>query len=317
MVVLTKLKKDDFSKILGNFSIGKYKSHKHILWALGNTVYILKTTKGKFILKIYEDSDPKFIDFQIKIMKLMERERLPSPKLMKTNENKVLLVFNNHRIVIQEFIEGKEPKKFTNKLIKDIAKKQGKMNNLLRRIKLQGKYTWGIDYQFNPLKFNVLKYKDFNIIEENKKLRKDLKQIKKQNLRRGIIHGDFHGVNLLVDKDKLKAIIDWDDSHEDFIVQEVSNFICSSFINKEGEVNYKKVKLYLRTFEEYFKLNSDEKKAIYFFIKHRLQGIISWHIIQLRKHKDLSDSIVVSIRENIEKYKNFSKIKLEDFLDHL
>jgi homoserine kinase type II len=314
MAILTKLEKDDFARILENFSIGKYKLHKHISWALGNTVYILKTTRGNFILKIYENSDPKFIDFQIKIMKLMEKERLPSPKIIGTKNGKSLLIFNNHRIVIQEFVEGREPKRFADGLIKDIATKQGKMNNVLRRIKLQEKYTWGINYQFKPLNFDVSKYKDFDIIKENRKIRNDLKQIKRQNLRRSVIHGDFHGVNLLVGKNKLKAIIDWDDAHEDFIVQEVSNFICGTFVNEKGEVNYEKIKLYLRTFEKYLKLNADEKEAIYFFIKHRLQGIISWHIIQLRKHKDMEKSILKSIRENIEKYRNFSKIKVEDFL---
>ena len=232
MAILTKFEKEDFAKILENFSIGKYKSHKHISWALGNTVYILITTRGKFILKIYENSDPKFINFQIKIMKLMEKENLPLPKIIETNEGKSLLIFNNHKIVIQEFVEGREPKRFTDELIRDIARKQSKMNKALRRIKLQAKYTWGVNYQFKPLNFDVSTYKNFNIIEENKKLRDELKQIKKQNLRRSVIHGDFHGVNLLVEKNKLKAIIDWDDTHEDFIVQEVSNFIAHTFIKQ-------------------------------------------------------------------------------------
>ena len=100
MAVLTKFEKEDFAKILENFSIGKYKSHKHISWALGNTVYILRTTRGKFILKIYENSDPKFIDFQIKIMQLMEKEKLPSPKIMETTKGKSLLIFNNQPIVV-------------------------------------------------------------------------------------------------------------------------------------------------------------------------------------------------------------------------
>jgi len=313
MAILTKLEKEDFAKILENFSIGKYKSHKHISWALGNTVYILRTTRGKFILKIYENSDPRFIDFQIKIMQLMEKEKLPSPKIMETTKCKSLLIFNNRRIVIQEFVEGREPKRFADNLIKDIAKKQGKMNNALKRIKLQGKYTWGINYQFKPLNFDVSKYKDFDIIEENKKLRNDLKQIKKQNLRRSVIHGDFHGANLLVEKNKLKAIIDWDDAHEDFIVQEVSNFIAHTFI-EQTTIKKSQLKLYLKEYEKNLKLNKDEKEAIYFFIKHRCLGAISWSIVQLRQHKDRAKHIEKFINKIIVRYRNFSKIKVEDFL---
>jgi Ser/Thr protein kinase RdoA (MazF antagonist) len=246
-------------------------------------------------------------------MRLMQKEKLPSPKIMETTDGKSLLIFNNHRIVIQKFVEGGEPKKFADELIKDIAKKQGKMNNALKRIKLQGKYTWGINYQFKPLNFDVSKYKDFDIIEENKKLRDDLKQIKRQNLRRSVIHGDFHGANLLVEKNKLKAIIDWDDAHEDFIVQEVSNFIAHTFI-EQTTIKKRQLKLYLKEYEKNLKLNKDEKEAIYFFIKHRWLGAISWHIVQLRQHKDRAKHIEKFINKTIVRYRNFSKIKVEDFL---
>ena len=304
MVILTKLKKEDFAKILENFSIGKYKSHKHISLSLENTVYMLRTSRGKFLLKIYEVSDLKFIRFQIKIMKLMEKEKLPLPKIIETNEGKLLLIFNDHKLVIQEFIKGREPKKFSDELIKDIARKQGEMNKPLKRITLQGKYTWGKNYQFKPLGFDVAKYKDFDILEENKKLRKELKHIKRQNLRRSVIHGDMHGPNLLVEKNKLKAIIDWDDAHEDFIVQEVSNFIAHTFIGKKT-IKTRQLKLYLREYEKNLKLNKDEKEAIYFFIKHRWLSAIAWHVVQLRQHKDLAKSIEKFINETIVRYRNF------------
>ncbi|MHA1829186.1 MAG: hypothetical protein ACTSX6_11135 [Candidatus Heimdallarchaeaceae archaeon] len=58
---ITDLSKKDFENILENYNIGKYNSSKHIPWALENTVYILKTTKGKFVLKVFEESDIKFM----------------------------------------------------------------------------------------------------------------------------------------------------------------------------------------------------------------------------------------------------------------
>ena len=116
---------------------------------------------------------------------------------------------------------------------------------------------------------------------------------------------------------KLNAIIDLDDAHEDFVVQEISNFITMSFIDKRGRVDYGNTKLYLGYFEKYFKLNASEREAIYFFIKHRFQGIISWHIVQMKKHADQRKHLKKTINEWIKRYENFSKISPKEFLEKI
>ncbi len=313
MAILTNLKKEDFNKILNNYNLDKYKSHKHLPQALGNTVYLLKTTKNKFILKIFEKSDPKFIQFQIKVMKLFENSKLPSPKIIPTKNNKSLLIYNENRIMIQEFVEGKTPKTFSNALIKNIAQAQGKMNTSLLKLELKGEYTWGKDYQFSPIEFGAYSFGNFNIKNENKLFLKELKNLNKNKLKRSIIHGDFHSANMLVKKDKVVTIIDLDDIHEDFLVQEVSNFIAHTFIGLKS-IKKDQMEIYIREYEKHVKLNEEEKKAIYFFIKHRFLSVIGWHLQQLKKHMDQKESIEKIVIEHIKLYKSFSKISLNDFI---
>ncbi|MBT3397624.1 phosphotransferase [archaeon] len=316
MAILTKLQNKDFEEILENYKIGEHKSHKHLPWALGNTVYLLKTTRGKFILKIFENAKKDFIEFQLKIMQLMEKEKLPSPRVMMCNDGP-LLIFNKKKIVIQKFVEGKPAKRFTRKLIEDIAEKHGRLNRALMKMGLEGKHTWKKDYQFKPLMFDVIRHEGFEILKENKKLREELKQINKKKLRRSVVHGDFNRGNLLVKNQKLNAIIDLDDAHEDFVVQEISNFITMSFIDWKGRVDYGKIKLYLKGFEKYFKLNPSEREAIYFFIKHRFQGIIGWHVSQLKKHSDMEKRLRKAVKKWIRKYEMFCETLAEEFSEGL
>jgi Ser/Thr protein kinase RdoA (MazF antagonist) len=49
---LNQLTKEDFRDVLENYEIGDYRDHKY-LFTGGNLVYKLKTTKGKYILKVY------------------------------------------------------------------------------------------------------------------------------------------------------------------------------------------------------------------------------------------------------------------------
>ncbi len=142
-MILTKLERGEFERILENYNIGRYRSHKHIWWALENTVYIIKTSKGRFILKIFERSDLDFIRYQVRIIDFLQNKKLPIPKIIKTKSDKNLLVYKNKKILIQKFIEGDEPNKINDKLTKDIGKSLGFLDKQLLKLKLQGEHTWG------------------------------------------------------------------------------------------------------------------------------------------------------------------------------
>ena len=65
MAEITKLKKNDFEDILSNYNIGQHKKHRFIFTG-GNTIYKLTTTKGDFLLKVYEQASLAFVKYQIK-----------------------------------------------------------------------------------------------------------------------------------------------------------------------------------------------------------------------------------------------------------
>ncbi|MBU2035960.1 hypothetical protein KKC36_00730, partial [Patescibacteria group bacterium] len=148
-MIQTKLKKKDFEEILSNYYIGEYKKSRHIPWALGNTVYILETSKGKFVLKIFENiQDLGYINYQIKIAYFLSKKKVSVPKIVKTKRATCILRYNKKKVLIQRFIEGKKPLKLSNDMIKDIAKKMSLMNKNLMKLKLTGKYVWKKDHEF-------------------------------------------------------------------------------------------------------------------------------------------------------------------------
>src|SRR5208283_3786115 len=106
-MVLTKFTKKDFDSILENYSIGNYKSH-YYLFTSGNTVFKLITSQGKFILKIFEHATIKFIENQNKLSDFLGERDVAIPKIIHTSSGKAILIYKKKRIVIQEFVEGKE-----------------------------------------------------------------------------------------------------------------------------------------------------------------------------------------------------------------
>lgn len=313
---LTKLSKKQFEEILDKYSIGKYKKFKHMKWALGNTVYILETTKGKFVLKILEMANLNYLKYQIKLINFLRERKIPVQKIIKTNNNNFFLKYNGKRILLLKFIEGKTPKALSDKLVKDIANKMGLMHKHFLKLKLHGEHIWKKDHAFKKLDKNLKKVNEFNFNEEENNLLKDMRKIDRKKLRKSVVHGDCHSVNLLIKDDKLKSIIDWDDAHEDYLIYDLSTFIMHSFVRKT-KVNKKQIKIFLIEYQTKIKLNEEEKKALYFFIKQRFLAVIEWVSDQMENHKDLAKDLQKDRKDDIKQYKVFNKISLDEFLELL
>jgi len=307
---LTKLNKKDFGEILENYEIGKYKSSQHIRYALANTVYVLKTTKGKYILKIFEHGDSRFIKNQIKVIDQLFKSKIPVAKILKMENGSELLLFNKKKISIQKYLDGDAPKSLNDYLIKNIAKNMALMHKSLSNIKIIGKFSWRTDHEFKPLKdkYNI---ESFDLVGEEKKLLEELNDIDKRKLRKGIVHGDFHGINLIIKKNKVVAIIDWDDMHNDFIIYDIAVFLAHSFIG-DRKFGIIRIKLFLKEYQKHLKLNDNELNAIYFFIKQRFLTVINWHFKQMIRHKDLIKNLNKSVNQQIKRYSEFIEISQEE-----
>jgi homoserine kinase type II len=313
MPVLTELKKKDFEKILEKYAIGRYKSHKHIEWALQNTVYLVKTTKGKYILKMFELSDEKFIRFQIRVIDYLVGKKIPAAKISQSKDRKELLHYKDKPVIIQKFIEGSKFTKLNHKLMKDIAKKFSLMSKHLLKLKLNGLYAWN-EHQFRPCPNQKNKILGIDFKDEEKSVLNQLRRVDREKLRRSVVHSDFHGVNILVKGDKLTAILDWDDCHEDYLAYEVAVFIMEPFI-KGKTVDKKRLKAFFKEYQKNLKLRKEEKKAMYYFAKQRYLGVILWHSKQMKVHKDLLKRLKRTQTSIVRSYIAFSSMSLEEFLE--
>jgi len=311
MAILTKFSKKDFKRVLSEYQIGDYQSHRHIPLALQNTIYILKTTKGKYVLKIFEHASEKFINFQIKIIDFLAKKNVCVTKILKAKCGKEILCHKGKKLLLQKFSEGISQKIMSELLLKDIARKMALMNKNLLKIKLEGKFVWEINHEFKTCNDAVL-IANVDLVNHDKILTKDIKKLDRNKLRRSVIHGDFRDVNLLVKNQKLKTIIDWDDSHEDYLAYEIAVFSMNLFKSKKSP--FPKIKVFFKEYQKYLKLAEEEKKAIYYFIKKRFLGVLFWHIRQMKIHKDLKKQLSKKVKELLNYYLVFDKISLEDFL---
>ena len=310
MVRLRNLKAKDFSKLLSNYNIGRYQRHKLIDYPLENSDYFIATNQGRFFLKIFERSKLADVKQMVKIEEYLHSKKVKVPRILKTKENENIFLFRQKPVVIYEYLEGIYSKKLTRNLTIDIANKIGLLHKNLLKSKI--KYTRGL-----PLANRLIDKMSLNsnkfVKSEHEKLKIELNQIKYSKLRKTVIHGDLFGINFLVKKDKLLAFIDWDDSHFDYLVFDLAVLFVHTFMSFK-RMKKDKIKLFMKYYSKYVKLNTEEKKAIFSVMRIRLLAVILWHEKMKKQHKDKQTRMSQAIATVCEQYKILNRLTPDKFL---
>jgi Ser/Thr protein kinase RdoA (MazF antagonist) len=282
--------------------------------ALENTVFVLETSTGKYLVKVFDTLAGKvnIIRKQLDLMEFLYNEGVPVQKIMKTKSNDSLFKYKKKEMVILEYVEGRHPKRFSRNLIKEYAKKIAEMHKALMNLPNKEDYDFGwIDYYIDTK--NLRNVKGFDSRKKYANLIKEYeKNVDRSKLRKCVIHADIDKNNTLVKNGKLVAFIDWSDARLGYLVEDLAFFITQNIPNDK-----EKTSLFLKTYEEFIPLNSEEKKSIYYFIKFRIFDIINWCREYSIIHKDQKKELDECARFNIKEYEILDKTGLEKFVKQI
>ena len=127
MAVKTTFSKEEFSKILSNYDLGKYKKFKPFKLGAVQTNLLLETTKGKFVFRYYESRPEKYALFESNILQYLKEHSYPCPAPIRNIQGRFISKYKNKPFAIFEFMEGKHRKNINAKLI---AQSLGKLHKI-------------------------------------------------------------------------------------------------------------------------------------------------------------------------------------------
>ncbi|MBT3397947.1 phosphotransferase [archaeon] len=305
------LNKSQFKTILSTYPIGEYKEHKYLEDVFENDVYILKTTKGKYILKVLRNIKVGDMKEQLELIDFLYSKGLPVVKNIKDRKGREISKHGGKWLLIQGFVEGTCEQDFDKKLVKNIAGHVGKMHKILLKSK------FGVQRKKDHVykKRNLSSIKKHGLDKIQNELFKELNErIDRSKLKKARIHSDLTNVNLLIKDNKLNAIIDWDDSDYDYLVYEIAIFLAHSCVRGK-QIHRGKIKIFMKEYQKHVKLNEEEKKAIYFLMKYRLFGILNWYLKYIKSHSERKEMLERGIKRSVRRILKFEKVGVEDFLE--
>jgi len=294
--VKDKIKLDDSKakKFMELYSL-EYYSFKPISVGIENTSVIVTTDKGNFVLRIYRRNNKSLIELrnELEFMFFLNKSGMPVPKIIRNKNNELLSRKKEHNntwnYILMEFVEGEHLKFGQTNFIPALAGYQAEMHKVAQEFrKKRDERFYTLD---DELKNFITQFKKSNtflaknirsleIAEITKEIIKELKENFNQlnKLPSGLVHLDYHGTNILVNRKKVVGIIDFDDlSYQPFIVDLAYSLLWWTYKNRTKNIQII-LNQYLYAYQQGRKLSAEELDKIVLFMRLRNIAIRFNHV---------------------------------------
>jgi Ser/Thr protein kinase RdoA (MazF antagonist) len=232
-----------------------------------------------YFLKIYDDPDVDNLSFQIALMDVLTINGLPIPQIIKKKLHKAYTTFDKRLVTLQEFISGKQldDVPLTKHIATDIGKKLGQFHAITQKQHINGK-TWKA-YKWDLAQFDLVvkEHPEPKLTASTKQLLEPIRRRWGETkhsldfLQKGVIHGDYHGGNLLIKDEACVAILDFGDAITSWYAADIGIAFYHLFTKTSDE---SLLAAFLAGYETHFQLPKEEKELLPFFVQLRCAGIL-------------------------------------------
>ncbi|UZE50142.1 homoserine kinase [Rhodopseudomonas sp. P2A-2r] len=266
MAVYTDVAADELAAYLARYDIGELMSYKGIAEGVENTNFLLHTSKGSFILTLYEKRVAKDdLPFFLALMSHLASRGISCPQPVKMRDGTMLGTLAGRPAAIIDFLEGVWPRK------PNVAQCAG-IGEGLAKLHLAGQ-------DFTMPRANALSVSGWRPLFNAAAPRADEVQhglrdliateldylesgVWPKDLPEGVIHADLFNDNAFFLGDQLSGIIDFTFACNDMLAYDVAICLNAWCFEADHSFNVTKARAFLSAYEKVRKLSDAEQGAL-------------------------------------------------------
>jgi len=255
--------KKEIESALNNYRLGRLESYCVPKQGLLNKVVFLKTTKGRYVLKVALVNEGT-LGYVLGLLDHIKMKTAPRPFL--TRDKKLYSVCYGHKAFVYPFISGNIPKRLSSRMIGEIGRFLAEYHKRSRGFKAHFKREEILSLSSALINMAIKRAKRVRGAEEREAVRYIEKEIKKYKLSKdlpsGPIHVDIKPDNSLFVGNRLQGVVDFDNAYQGPLILDLG-VTMSWYGIADGRVNPTKVKKLYKAYSKARKLNDIEKKNLF------------------------------------------------------
>ncbi|MDD4983667.1 MAG: phosphotransferase [Candidatus ainarchaeum sp.] len=309
-------------KIISDFKVKKPKtgiSHKN---------WIIKINKSKLVLReIRDDESEQDILFEFELLNKLTKNgfkyKIPNP--IKNKSKKFITEYKNKKYWAYNFVEG-DLFKLNKHNIKNIAKLIAEFHKITKTIKIKYIKKWPGPYSLSRFRLQIeeelnkpkniklttydkiffkhskiaLELTDYLLFSPNKQIYDALPKIP--------IQGEIYSENILVNKNKISGIIDFEHCRNEIKIKDICRFFVRTLVKTKGQLDISFAKQFIKEYNKTFSLSKEELLILPDVLISEALNAFYWDYVLGKDKKDFKKRIENSIMFADWCFKNRKKL---------
>ena len=284
MANYSKLTSQELSLLLEQYDLGEPLQISPLEGGQANSSLKISTTKGDFTLSICDEKNSEEIQNLTAIMEELEKQKFPTTRLVKTDDNRRFISHNNKPVYVKKFIPGNIISALTPEMLRLVGGSIAHLHSLEPLDSMNNFFPYGIE-AFDRLLNEPISHQYIDWLADKKSYLEDSVD---PDMPKGFIHGDIFWDNLLFEKDSLVAILDFEEAshfYKLFDIGMAAVGCCSS----KGSFNISSIRQLLQGYTELSPFTASEKSQLNIFIEYAAVATSFWRFRQYNVRQPIQE----------------------------
>lgn len=240
-----------------------------------NTSYRIETSSGKYVLTLSDQKSLKHATNLANLLIHLAGKGIRTSNVVVPPKEPVVILHNEKPVMLKRYVEGEVTAELSGNLLMQLGREMARLHEICPPSYLPISFPYGRRYFPEVLDSNLdHPYIDW-LSEKNSYLRKRIPR----DLPRALIHGDVFFDNVIVQRDQLVAIIDFEDACHYYRSFDLGMVIVGSCRDRHG-ISFEKARHFISAYQKETTLQSIERESLKAFAVYAAVATSFWRFRQ-------------------------------------
>ncbi len=309
MSVYTHINQQQLEAFLEPYALGKLKSFSGIQSGIENTNYIVVTTKGRFILTLFEVLTKNELPDYLDLMTHLCLDNFPAPKPQTSKTGQLLSVIKNKPAALFNCLSGCSIEQPSENQCQQVGTRLAELHLSTKNYnfrKPNKKNLFALQSIFNKITAQ-LEPEETDLVSSEMSYQTSLVM---PDLPKGTIHADLFRDNVLFEHGQISGILDYYNACTDYFLFDIAITI-NDWCTENATIKPEKLNTFLSGYQKTRSLQNNEKTSLPVFLRlaalrfylSRLNHLINPKPGELTLTKD-----PLTFRQLLEHYRTHSEL---------
>jgi homoserine kinase type II len=262
MAVYTEVGDAELEAFLADYDIGQAVSFKGIAEGVENTNYVLTTTRGQYMVTLYEKRvDPRDLPFFLGLMDHLAGRGINCPRPIHGRDGQALRTLAGKPAAITSFLQGMWPRRMTVQHCGPVGEALAALHLAGRDFAIRRPNALSVS-GWRPVFGGAREHIDRELAHELAAELDFFDAHWPKDLPAGVIHADMFNDNVFFLNERLSGIIDFYFACNDFLAYDVAICLNAWCFEPDNAFNATKARALLQGYDKVRRLGDDERTAL-------------------------------------------------------